>query len=67
MKIIMSEKILMVVHQKTSVFGRVGEKLAERGYHLERCCPPEGDALPLSPDDYAGTIIFGGPLQDLCR
>ncbi len=60
---LMDRKFLMIVHQKTSVFGRVGDKLAERGYDLERCCPPEGDALPPNLDGYAGTVIFGGPMS----
>ncbi|MBF0276789.1 MAG: gamma-glutamyl-gamma-aminobutyrate hydrolase family protein [SAR324 cluster bacterium] len=59
----MNEKFLMVVHQKTSIFGRVGDKLQERGYGLERCCPLEGDPLPSCMDDYAGTVIFGGPMS----
>lgn len=57
----MPHKILMIVHQPTSVFGRVGTELEKRGYHLQRCCVPEGDALPSSMEEFAGVVIFGGP------
>lgn len=57
----MNHKVLMIVHQKTSVFGRIGSELEQRGYHLERCCPPEGDPLPPHLDNFVGTVIFGGP------
>ncbi|MDB9525939.1 glutamine amidotransferase [Oscillatoria sp. CS-180] len=55
--------ILVVVHQATSNPGLVGEKLRSRGYHLDIRCPALGDPLPTSLKDYAGAIIFGGPMS----
>ena len=53
--------ILAVLHQQNSVSGRVGEFLQQRGYPLEHCQPCCGQSLPQSLDEYAGTVIFGGP------
>ncbi len=54
-------KILVVVHQRTSTPGRIGMKLAARGYALDIRRPVIGHPLPERLDDHAGLVIFGGP------
>lgn len=56
-------KILIVLHQETSTPGRVGQLLVEKGFELDMRRPPLGDALPPSMQDYAGAVIFGGPMS----
>lgn len=58
-----ADKVLLIVHQKTSVPGRVGALLAERGYVLDQRCPCVGKPLPESLDEYAGVVVFGGPMS----
>ena len=58
-----SDRFLIVVHQKTSTPGRVGQLLEERGYRLDRRCPCIGDDLPENLKDYAGIAVFGGPMS----
>jgi GMP synthase (glutamine-hydrolysing) len=57
----MTKQVLIIVHQKHSNPGRVGELLALRGCCLERRCPNLGDALPEDLSPYAAAIVFGGP------
>ena len=59
----MSKRVLLVVHQAHSTPGRVGELLEARGCELVRCCPNQGDALPPSLDEFAATVVFGGPMS----
>jgi GMP synthase (glutamine-hydrolysing) len=59
----MNKTFLMVVHQKTSITGRIGQKLEQRGYVLDQRCPMENHALPECMDDYHGAVIFGGPMS----
>ena len=59
----MPDSVLTIVHQASSVTGRVGAVLRERGYLLDRRCPCAGDALPQSPEAYAAVVIFGGPMS----
>lgn len=56
-------RILVVLHQEHSTPGRVGLRLAERGYRLDIRRPRFGDPLPDSLADYAGAVIFGGPMS----
>lgn len=58
-----SDRFLIVVHQKHSTPGRVGELLESRGYRLDRRCPCLGDELPTDLRDYAGVAVFGGPMS----
>ena len=37
--------------------------LEDRGYHLVACRPPLGEELPETMEDYAGAIVFGGPMS----
>ena len=56
-------KIAMVVHQEHSRPGRVGALLEKRGFELQRLCPNLGCNLPEDMSDYAGVVIFGGPMS----
>src|SRR3546814_19843100 len=58
-----SDKILVIVHQKHSTPGRVGELLEARGYALDRCCPCLDHPLPADPCAYAAVVVFGGPMS----
>ena len=57
------KKIAIVVHQEQSRPGRVGALLEKRGYELHRLCPNLGCDLPEDMSDYAGVVIFGGPMS----
>lgn len=59
----MHGKALLVVHQRTSYPGRVGQILMERGYCLDIRCPNMGHALPRDVSDYAVVVVFGGPMS----
>jgi GMP synthase (glutamine-hydrolysing) len=56
-------KVAIVVHQEHSRPGRVGALLEKRGYQLHRLCPNLGCDLPEDMSDYAGVVIFGGPMS----
>jgi GMP synthase (glutamine-hydrolysing) len=56
-------KIAIVVHREHSRPGRVGALLEKRGYELHRLCPNLGCELPDDMSDYAGVVIFGGPMS----
>ena len=56
-------KIAVVVHQEKSRPGRVGALLEQRGYRLQRFCPNLGCQLPRDLDEYAGVVVFGGPMS----
>lgn len=58
-----SPAILMIVHQESSDPGRIGEKLRERGYHLDIRRPCLGQDLPANMDGHAGCVVFGGPMS----
>jgi GMP synthase (glutamine-hydrolysing) len=57
------KKVAIVVHQEHSRPGRVGALLEKRGYELHRLCPNLGCDLPEDMSDYAGVVIFGGPMS----
>jgi GMP synthase (glutamine-hydrolysing) len=57
------KKVAIVVHQEHSRPGRVGALLEKRGYELHRLCPNLGCELPEDMSDYAGVVIFGGPMS----
>ena len=56
-------KILIIMHQEGSIPGRCGLFLENMGYQLVACRPPMGDALPQTMEDYAGAVVFGGPMS----
>ena len=55
------ETILMILHQPTSMPGRIGHWLTRRGFRLDRRYPVLGDPLPSTLEDYRGVVVFGGP------
>lgn len=55
--------VLIVLHQEHSTPGRVGLRLAERGYALDIRRPRFGDPLPATLAGHAGAIVFGGPMS----
>ena len=59
----MGRRILIVVHQARSTPGRVGRLLRQRGYELDIRRPPLGDRLPETLENYAGVVVFGGPMS----
>jgi GMP synthase (glutamine-hydrolysing) len=59
----MRQTVLLVVHQGTSDTGRLGRKLAARGYGLEVRCPMRGDPLPERLDGHVAAVVFGGPMS----
>ena len=55
------QKVLFILHQKTSVPGDIGNKFAKRGYGIEICRPPLGDELPSNLINYSSIVVFGSP------
>lgn len=55
--------VLCIVHQRHSYPGRLGRLFMERGFFLDVRCPQLGQALPETPDAYATTLMFGGPMS----
>jgi len=58
-----ARRILIILHQKDSSSGRFGCLLKARGFELDIRRPRFGDPLPQTLADYAGAIIFGGPMS----
>lgn len=61
--LLMTSKVLIIVHQEQSTPGKVGDFLLARGYDLDRRCPNLGDPLPETLDAYAAAVVFGGPMS----
>ena len=59
----MKRPVLLVVHQKHSDPGRVGMRIRTLGYPVEICRHACGDPLPENFEDYAGAVVFGGPMS----
>jgi len=59
----MNGTVLLIVHGAESNPGQVGAALDAKGWKTERCCPRLGDPLPERPGDYAGVVVFGGPMS----
>ncbi|MBH9987089.1 glutamine amidotransferase [Bartonella sp. W8098] len=57
------QKIAVVLHQASSSTGRIGQILQKNGFELSIYRPVLGDCLPTTLKDYAGAIIFGGPMS----
>jgi GMP synthase (glutamine-hydrolysing) len=57
------DRVLIVVHQRHSTPGRVGQLLEARGYTLDRRCPCIEHPLPDDPRGYAAVVVFGGPMS----
>lgn len=59
----LSLPVLILLHQESSSPGRVGYQLRQMGYCLDIRRPPMGDPLPDRLDNYAGVVVFGGPMS----
>ena len=57
------KKALLIVHQKRSDPGFIGQKLIDRGYKLDIRRPVLGDKLPNSMEEHDLAVIFGGPMS----
>ena len=55
------QKVLFILHQKTSVPGDIGNKFVNRGYQIEISRPPLGDDLPSNIINYSAIVVFGAP------
>lgn len=58
-----NNSVLIVLHQETSTPGRIGQRLVQRGYHLDIRRPVLGDSLPDTLAAHAGVVVFGGPMS----
>src|SRR4030095_9133261 len=58
-----SMRILVLQNDTASPAGAVAERLAARGAELEVRHALHGDALPSSPNGYAGAIVLGGVMS----
>ena len=54
---------VIVLQSRTASAGRIGERLAQCGYALDRRYPIDGDGLPASLHDHAGAVVLGGPMS----
>lgn len=57
------KKILIVVHQRTSDTGLVGQILRAWGYTLDIRVPSHQDELPATMDNHDAVVIFGGSMS----
>ena len=57
------KKALLILHQKRSQPGDLGNKLRERGFLLDVRKPCIGDKLPNNLDGHSLIVIFGGPMS----
>ena len=57
------KKALLILHQKRSQPGDIGNKLKERGYLLDVRKPCLGDKLPNNLNEHSLVVIFGGPMS----
>lgn len=55
--------VLIVLHQKHSNPGRIGQWFRRQGYPLDIRKPRFGDPLPSTLAGHAGAVIFGGPMS----
>ena len=57
------KKALLIVHQKRSDPGIIGQKLIDRGYQLDIRRPVLREGLPSSMEEHDLAVIFGGPMS----
>jgi len=57
------KKALLILHQKRSKPGDIGDKLIQRGFNLDIRRPCQGDVLPNNLDEHSLVVIFGGPMS----
>ncbi len=55
--------VLMISHIRGSDPGHVGQWLASHGYSFETRYPRYGEPLPETLENYAGVVVFGGPMS----
>jgi len=55
--------ILIVLHQRHSIPGHIGNVLKAQGHALDIRRPRFGDPLPETMADHDGAVIFGGPMS----
>lgn len=55
--------VLIILHGPMSTPGRVGNALRAMGHPLDIRKPVIGDPLPQTLENYAGAIMFGGPMS----
>jgi GMP synthase (glutamine-hydrolysing) len=56
-------RILIILHEKDSSSGRLGQLLRAQGYELDCRRPCFDEPLPETLKDYAGVIVFGGSMS----
>ncbi len=59
----MREKILLIVHQQHSDPGRIGQMVELFDHEPVICRHGCGEPLPKTLRDYAGAVLFGGPMS----
>ena len=57
----MADRMIAVFHGRDSTAGKIGERLAARGFEVDARRPCHGDTLPGDLSGYAAAIVFGGP------
>lgn len=57
----MPRRYLAIVHQATSVTGRIGQRMTVRGYREVVARPCCGEDLTCDPSSFDAVIVFGGP------
>ena len=57
------KKALIILHQKRSITGDIGNKLKARGYNLDIRRPCCGESLPVNLDNHALVVILGGAIS----
>jgi GMP synthase (glutamine-hydrolysing) len=57
------DPVLLLLHQKTSCAGAVGNWLKSQGYELDIRRATLGEKLPQTLEKHAGIIVFGGPMS----
>ena len=58
-----AKKALLILHQKRSRPGAIGDKLKYRGFTLDIRRPSLGENLPSSMNNHDLAVIFGGPMS----
>ncbi|MCP4933799.1 MAG: hypothetical protein GY927_06230 [bacterium] len=57
------DTVLLILHQKKSCAGAVGDWLLNHGFELDIKRPTLGEKLPQTLEKHAGLIVFGGPMS----
>jgi len=57
------KQVLIIIHQKDSNLGAIGDILQTQGYYLDVRCPAHGDRLPSDLEQHDAVVVFGGPMS----